>query len=165
MDFYNKLISEGYYTFELNLPENWYELTKSQSYKELDLEAKKQLMPSGLLFKAMQAKCPQIFSKSLSTFEHILSLRVGPEEEEYDGIWHDDGSRLLAFSLSLNLEYQKIRGGHLSLRNKLLPNEVYNIHPRDFGTITIFCTGQDGWEHKTNLVSQGERLVLAGWLT
>jgi len=39
--------------------------------------------------------------------EHIIAIRKAPGDEE--GIWHDDGSRSLGFSLSLNLNHIKIK--------------------------------------------------------
>jgi hypothetical protein len=94
--------------------------------------------------------------------EHILAIRDSQNPDEEDGIWHDDGSRDLAFSLSLTIE--NVIGGELGIRKKNTQEHTL-IPTQKFGTLLIFATGKMGFEHKTHKVLQGKRVVLAGWLT
>ena len=88
--------------------------------------------------------------------------------QDEEGIWHDDGSRKMGFSLSLNLAPQRIEGGELLIRHRLL-HPVQNdegslaIGPLSFGELVLFKTGLEGVEHRTRAVNKGNRLVLAGW--
>lgn len=99
--------------------------------------------------------------KNFERIEHMLALRDGSDPEEEDGIWHDDGSRVLAFSWSLNF-FGKLTGGTLGIRPRGTTNEI-ELGPFDPGTLIIFQTGMDGFEHRTSRVTQGKRLVCAGW--
>ncbi len=94
------------------------------------------------------------------TLEHIIAIRSAPEDE--DGIWHDDGSRLLGFSLSLNLFPENIQGGELLFRLKG-DKEAVIFSPRPYGTMIIFLSGLSGYEHKVTAVTENERIVIAGW--
>jgi hypothetical protein len=98
-----------------------------------------------------------------TTKEHILALRSAPDDEE--GIWHDDGSRNLAFSLGLNLRPQTIEGGVLRLRQKGRIETEVSFPALAYGTMVLFLTGSSGWEHKVDAVTAGKRLICAGWLT
>lgn len=97
-----------------------------------------------------------------SEIEFIISLRQAKNEWEEDGIWHDDGSRTLAFSLSLQMDIENIRGGNLHIRKKGSQNESI-IKPFSYGEIVVFLTGTSGFEHKIHKVECGERLIIAGW--
>jgi len=108
----------------------------------------------GRLFNLLQN-----FSK-FTSIEHILSLRDSTDPDQEDGIWHDDGSRVLAFSLSLTLN--PINGGELLLRKKNEINYQKIVTP-EFGDLLIFLTGTSNWEHKIQKVTKGARLVVAGW--
>lgn len=99
--------------------------------------------------------------KQFERIEHMLALRDGSDPEEEDGIWHDDGSRVLAFSWSLNF-FGKPAGGTLGIRPRGTTQEI-ELGPFDPGTLIIFQTGVDGFEHRTRRVTQGKRLVCAGW--
>ena len=92
--------------------------------------------------------------------EHMIAFRSAPDDE--DGIWHDDGSRLMAFSLSLNLAPETIQGGELLFRPKTLEHLI-SLKPAPFGTIFLFLTGNFGYDHKVNQVTAGIRRVVAGW--
>ena len=98
--------------------------------------------------------------KEFNHIEHIISYRRGDDPYEEDGIWHDDGTRVLAFSLSLNV-YGEIAGGTLGFRKK--GSASVELGPYAAGTLLIFNTGMDGYEHRTARVISGERLVCAGW--
>lgn len=92
--------------------------------------------------------------------EHIISIRSAPEDE--DGIWHDDGSRFLGFSLSLNWKPENIIGGELRFKLKE-SNQEDVFKPQPYGKIIIFLSGLYGYEHMVSAVTSGERIVIAGW--
>ena len=94
--------------------------------------------------------------------EFIISIRDSHNEWEEDGIWHDDGSRVFAFSLSLTLDADQIKGGRLGIRRKGSEN-TFEIPTPGFGGIILFLTGLYGFEHKIHQVHSGKRLVIAGW--
>ena len=98
--------------------------------------------------------------------EHIIAIRSAPEDEE--GIWHDDGSRFLGFSLSLNRVPKSIEGGELRFRKKnylspYLDNPIEIFPPLPYGKIVIFLSGVYGFEHMVSAVTIGQRIVIAGW--
>ena len=95
----------------------------------------------------------------------MLAVRQGPEDEELEGIWHDDSSRSVAISLSLNSNPEDIQGGQLLMRRFENKEEVLTIAPRPMGAGHIFATGQQGWEHKTCRVTYGNRLILVLWIS
>ena len=126
--------------------ENW--AAVDGSFKELTSE-------NGELFK---------FLKNFELFdsiEFIISIRDSTNEWEEDGIWHDDGSRKLAFSLSL-VPSQNIEGGVLQFRKKG-HETASNIPPFNTGEMIIFKTGTSGYEHKICQVTSGRRVIIAGW--
>lgn len=94
------------------------------------------------------------------TLEHIIAIRSAPDDE--DGIWHDDGSRFLGFSLSLNLEPSLISGGDLRFKKKDNPH-IEIITPRPYGQIILFLSGIYGYEHMVSAVTKSKRMVIAGW--
>lgn len=100
--------------------------------------------------------------RSFSEIENIISIRDAKNEWEEDGIWHDDGSRVLAFSLGLNLKTSLIKGGELLLRKKK-STKITSIKPIQYGDIIIFKTGVDLFEHKVCAVTKGQRIIIAGW--
>lgn len=94
--------------------------------------------------------------------EFIISIRDASNDWEEDGIWHDDGSRVFAFSLSLTSEPQMISGGRLGIRQK--DHETYlEIPTPSFGGIILFLTGLYGFEHRIHQVTKGQRIIIAGW--
>lgn len=95
-----------------------------------------------------------------TSIEHLLALRKPPDE---DGIWHDDGSRTMGFSISLNLNPKLIKGGRFQLRMKGKTETLRYIIPGEFGLVTCFLTGKYGLEHRVEAVSEGKRLMLVGW--
>ena len=66
--------------------------------------------PGGALFEFLKEVL------SFESIEHIIAIRSAPEDE--DGIWHDDGSRILGFSLSITKNHEETVGGHLRFRKK-----------------------------------------------
>lgn len=129
-------------------------LLKAENWRELDQYFLKAEKPGGVLFDFLK---PLLDFESI---EHIIAIRSAPEDE--DGIWHDDGSRILGFSLSLTQNHAQTVGGELRFRPKGLP-EYHKIATRPMGTILIFKTGIYGFEHMVSAVTEGKRVVIAGW--
>jgi hypothetical protein len=94
------------------------------------------------------------------SFELMLAVRDSSVEE---GIWHDDGSRSFAFTLSLTLDHLNIEGGNLLFRKKGEKSALTELPTQEFGTLTLFLTGQYGYEHKVSAIKSGKRVVLVGW--
>jgi hypothetical protein len=69
---------------------------------------------------------------------------------------------VFAFSLSLTLEPEKIKGGRLGVRPKG-QDQFFEIPTPGFGTIILFLTGLYGFEHKIHQVKEGKRVIIAGW--
>lgn len=151
----NTLLKTGFKKVILNLPEVVINSVKSKNWADLDQEAFKLCRKDGLIFKELQK------IHEFETVEHLINVRQGPDDE--DGIWHDDGSRFIAFSLSLNFSPTDIEGGELFLRKKGDKNEMVTLTPLPFGEMIIFLTGQYDFEHKVGRVALGERICLAGW--
>jgi hypothetical protein len=144
--------TEGYFLQEIDLPAEILQLAQSRDFSQLD-----QLMTTYI-----EESLKPLFKryKDFNHIEHIISYRCGEDPYEEDGIWHDDGSRVLAFSLSLNV-FGEIQGGSLGFRKK--GQSATELGPYPPGTLLIFQTGMDGFEHRTARVIKGERLVCAGW--
>lgn len=149
-------LPKGHIIQTIVLDEEVKTLIQLERWDELDAMAKNWLSKDGIIHQ----KLSEVLS--FSDIEHILALRQGPDDDE--GIWHDDGSRLLAFSLSLTMEPALVEGGEIEIRHK-----EDNIHTKlpcqSFGTLVIFNTGRDNFEHRVSAVKSGKRLVLAGWCT
>lgn len=95
-----------------------------------------------------------------SSIEHIISIRSAPLDE--DGIWHDDGSRILGFTLSLTANPESIIGGHLLFKSKNEASHL-SLSTRPIGEMLLFKTGIYGFEHMVTAVTQGKRVLIAGW--
>lgn len=129
-------------------------LVQAKNYPALDDQINTLTQPKRELFQTLSR------FEQFSQIEFILSLREACNEWEEDGIWHDDGSRKLAFSLSLTLTQPT--GGELGFRHKKTKKEEF-IKTPPFAHLIIFKTGISGYEHKIHAVTQGARLVAAGW--
>ncbi len=138
----------------INLPAHWQDLVRTESYFQLDHEARQLLQKDQLLGRELNNWQP--FDQN----EFILAKRSAPEDDE--GIWHDDGSRRFAFSMGLNLDPSSIQGGDLLLR-KRNSDKLYVFPALKWGEMIIFPTGVDHYEHRVTKVTQGTRLILAGW--
>lgn len=149
-----ELLKNGLIETTFPLEENVKTLLLEKNWKELDQYFLDLSKPGGLL--------RNFFNEFLDyeKLEHIIAIRTAPEDE--DGIWHDDGSRFLGFSLSLNLFPEAIQGGELLFRLKG-KKEVVIFTPRPYGTMIIFLSGLFGYEHKVTAVTKNERIVIAGW--
>lgn len=150
----NALDENGYTLISLETSVELKKAVEQKDYPLIDQIIQVQTMPGGNIFKALAKVC------NVESIEFIISLREAQNEWEEDGIWHDDGSRIMAFSLSLT--QHKPGGGILEFRKK---GELQSqkIETPDFGKMIIFKTGIDGYEHKINAVTQGSRLIIAGW--
>ena len=150
----NALLDKGFCQLKVKLPPLVRQFIKQKDYYQLDK-----------LFTNLTSQNGDIFN-ILSNFivfdyiEFIISLREAHNDWEEDGIWHDDGSRALAFTLSLTTE--PIEGGVLGFRKKG-EDEFKKIPTPEYSTLTIFKTGRDNFEHKIHKVTKGSRLIIAGW--
>jgi hypothetical protein len=148
------LNKNGHFIKKIDLPAQLLSLVQSKNYQEIDNFFQSLTSKGQLLFDFLAKFCP------VEEIEFIISLRSSENDWEEDGIWHDDGSRILAFSLSLSLNCPQ--GGVLELREKG-SNESIKIPTPSYGHIIVFKTGIDNFEHKINKVESGERLIIAGW--
>jgi hypothetical protein len=141
-------------TISLTLPEEILQLVEEERYFELDQYFLKAGAKEGFLFKELSRLL------KFNSIEHIIAIRQAPHDEE--GIWHDDGSRILGFSLSLTRHPNEVQGGHLCFRPKGDADYI-SISTRPYGTLIAFKTGIYGFEHKVTAVTLGKRIVIAGW--
>lgn len=147
--------TEGYLLTEIALPPITRSLVIAQQWENLEKLMGALLLPGAGLRKGLERH------KSFTSVEHMLALRDGANSEEEDGIWHDDSSRVLAFSLALNF-FGLPEGGQLEIRRRGEESGVA-LGPFEPGRLIIFNTGLDGFEHRTRKVTAGLRLVCAGW--
>ena len=154
---HNALKNQGFCLTTFPLPNELLTYVKERNFSEIDKIFKKLLRNDGPLFHFLAQFTPD----EIEFIEFIISLRESKNEWEEDGIWHDDGSRVLAFSLSLTLD--EIKGGILEIRKK---GELHTseIPTPKYGDGIIFKTGHESFEHKINKVTDGSRLIIAGWL-
>lgn len=149
-----QLDQEGIIELSFPLPSEVLEMLAQEDWLAIDQYFLKAEITGGPLNK---------FFKEILDFEsieHIIAIRSEPEDE--DGIWHDDGSRILGFSLSLTHNHQNVAGGELRFRKK---GQVLGVSltTRPLGQMLIFKTGIYGFEHMVSAVTRGRRVVLAGW--
>lgn len=150
----HKILESGITEVTFPLPEfviDWIAQSNWQNIDQYFLESEKE---GGLLFEFLR---PFL---DFSSIEHIIAIRSYPDDE--DGIWHDDGSRILGFSLSLTENHEEIRGGELRFRQKGTEDSM-SFRTRPLGQILLFQTGIYGFEHMVTAVTKGKRVVLAGW--
>jgi hypothetical protein len=136
------------------LPELIFNLVEKEDWLAVDQYFLKEELPGGSLHRFLSAFL------EFKSIEHIIAIRSAPDDE--DGIWHDDGSRILGFSLSLTINSAQTSGGHLRFRPKS-EAEFQSITTRPIGEILLFKTGIYGFEHMVSAVTEGKRIVLAGW--
>lgn len=149
-----ELFTNGYFLSYFTLGDEIKELVAQEKWEELDSEFKKLTAKDGRLFKFLND------FHDFSAIEFIISIRDAQNDWEEDGIWHDDGSRVFAFSLSLTLG--DVKGGRLGIRPIGDPN-FKQIPTPSFGGIILFLTGIYGFEHKIHQVTEGRRVIIAGW--
>lgn len=148
------LFARGYHIESFTLDSTIRDFVSNKNWDSLNDAFQRLTSPEGSLFQ---------FLKTFHDFdqiEFIISIRDAADEWEEDGIWHDDGSRVFAFSLSLTDE--KISGGKLGFKRKN-SEEIDYIPTPSYGSIILFLTGVHGFEHKIHRVEKGRRIVIAGW--
>jgi hypothetical protein len=151
-----KLFFKGYHLERFPLSDVVRSYVHEENWSLLDDEFKKLCQKDGDLFRFLSS------FHDFNSIEFIISIRDSQNEWEEDGIWHDDGSRVFAFSLSLNFNPELIAGGRLGIRRK--GSDHYDeIKTPGFGDIILFLTGESGFEHKIHKVTEGRRIIIAGW--
>jgi hypothetical protein len=151
-----ELFTKGYHLEKFQLPESVLRYIQEENWRALDDEFKKLSQKDGDLFQFL------LTYHEFNSIEFIISIRDSQNEWEEDGIWHDDGSRVFAFSLSLNVNPENISGGRLGIRPKG-STDFQEIPTPGFGDIILFLTGVHGYEHKIHQVTHGKRIIIAGW--
>lgn len=150
------LFQQGFHLSYFPLGEEIHDLVSAENWNALDEEFKKLTLPEGRLFKYLQQY------HDFNHIEFIISIRDSSSEFEEDGIWHDDGSRVFAFSLSLTPDSQTVGGGRLGIRRQG-EERFLDIPTPFFGGMILFLTGLYGFEHKIHKVTAGKRIIIAGW--
>ena len=148
------LFSSGYHLSFIPLADEIKTLVHQEKWSEVDSLFKGLTSEDGQLFRFLQQY------HDFATIEFTISIRDAGNDWEEDGIWHDDGSRVFAFSLSLTDE--KLEGGRLGIR-RIGEEHFTQIPTPSFGGIIMFLTGIYGFEHKIHQVKKGKRIIIAGW--
>ena len=162
----NQLRENGFEHFSLDLDLDWRRYSENGQYQAIEKRLQQDLNNGEVLSKLINKVYLELEIKGTSSIEHMLALRVGPEDEDLDGIWHDDSSRHFAISLSLSAQPQKIKGGELEIRPFKRPEGQISISgSRPYAQATVFLTGKYGFEHRTRRVTYGNRLVLVLWVS
>lgn len=149
-----ELFTRGYHIENYSLPPAVLESLRLQDWEALNESFLQLTSSQGDLFKFLQN------FHEFQKIEFIISIRDAENEWEEDGIWHDDGSRVFAFSLSLTEGI--VEGGKLGVRKKN-SQEMDLISTPAYGSIILFLTGIHGYEHKIHRVEKGRRIIIAGW--
>ncbi len=150
------LFSAGFHMSSFPLGNEILSAVRNRHWDQLDQQIRLLTDHGGGLFNHLRNY------HDFSGIEFIISLRNAQNDWEEDGIWHDDGSRVFAFSLSLTENPESISGGHLGVRRK--GQEAFlEIATPPFGDMILFLTGPYGFEHKIHQVTAGERIIIAGW--
>ena len=151
-----ELFSSGYHLSFIAISDDIKTLVREEKWNEVDAHFKRLTGKGGTLYNFLRKY------HDFESIEFIISVRDAENAWEEDGIWHDDGSRVFAFSLSLNIHPHEIEGGNLELRMKESPHSELIPTP-EFGTAILFLTGVHGYEHRTHRVKKGSRVMLVGW--
>jgi hypothetical protein len=128
---------------------------QGENWESVDYEFYQLTRPNGQLFQFLSQY------HAFSSIEFTIAIRDSQNPDEEDGIWHDDGSRLIAASLSLTLN-PNIEGGVLEIKNKLT-NKIKKYQCPSFGEMVVFLTGEYGYLHKINKVTKGKRIIVVLW--
>ncbi len=131
---FTALMNTGFHLTYFPLSEDIRNSVRNEKWNEVDEAFQALTKPGGRLFE---------FLKTFHDFqmiEFIISIRDAENDWEEDGIWHDDGSRVFAFSLSLTENSNALQGGRLGVKRK--SEETFATIPTpDFGGIILFLTG------------------------
>jgi hypothetical protein len=147
----------GFLLQEFPVPAEFQDFVENENWVALDSAFKQLTEPGGSFFQFLKT------FYDFSSIEFIISIRDSKNDWEEDGIWHDDGSRVFAFSLSLTPELGVRKGGHLEMKQKGREELLASIPTPVYGTTILFLTGIHGFEHRTRAVLEGKRIILAGW--
>lgn len=158
-------ITEGPFKKSLELPLSWRNYVSKQDWDSLYEACLSALKDGQCLSNVLKSLTLESFQTETFDYEIMLALRTGPQDEEEEGIWHDDGSRDFALSISLNPEPHTIDGGEVYVRQKQAPEVVSSLENLPWGHFWVFPTGKYGWDHRTSRVNSGNRLVLVIWVT
>jgi hypothetical protein len=146
----------GFLQLKVELPPEILQLIRKEDYNTLDQRLGDFLKADGLLYNVLLPLGP------INKTEYLIAIRNG--EDDDDGIWHDDGSREIAFTLSLVTDLGQLNGGTLLFRKKDNRENTQEIPTPPYGTLTIIKTGKDGYEHRVQKVTTGKRIICAGWI-
>lgn len=127
---------------------------KEENWRAIDQYFLEASRPGGILFSFLSNYL------TFNSIEHIIAIRSAPDDE--DGIWHDDGSRILGFTISLTEKPEEIVGGELRFKQKS-EKDWRSISTRNLGQMMLFKTGIYGFEHMVTAVTRGKRIIIAGW--
>lgn len=150
------LFNSGFHLTYFSLPDEIKNFVLTEDWSGLDTAMKDLTKKDGRLFNFLNSY------HDFNDIEFIISIRDSTNEWEEDGIWHDDSSRFFAFSLSLTIDAQTIKGGRLGIRQKGAERYL-EIPTPEFGGIILFLTGIYGFEHRIHQVLEGRRIIIAGW--
>lgn len=131
------------------------EFVFAEAWKKIDDEFFKLTRTDGAIFKFLSQY------HEFQNIEYTIAIRDSDNPDEEDGIWHDDGSRVIAASLSLTINHQ-IEGGVLEIKNKG-NGRITAYECPSFGEMIIFLTGEYGYLHKINKVTKGKRIIVVLW--
>jgi 2OG-Fe(II) oxygenase superfamily len=151
-----ELFPSGFYLHHFGPLEDLKALVLREDWSGLDEVLKLKTTQGGDIFLEVQK------FHEFDKIEFMISIRDSIDEWQEDGIWHDDGSRVFAFSLSLTLDPSSLEGGKLGIRKKG-QTSFHEISTPPFGTAVLFLTGQHSYEHKIHQVQKGRRIIIAGW--
>ncbi len=151
-----QLLERGFIKVYLPFPSEFKAAVTSCNWVKVDSLISEYLKPGAILYDLISNY--QHFNYT----EHIIAIRDAVTDE--DGIWHDDGSRDIAFTWSLN-DDPTLEGGELLFKKKSTTSsqDLHSITPPIAETLIIFLTGKFGFEHKVNKVTKGKRKTIAGW--
>jgi len=152
------MFDNGFKIIKFPLPHEISQLVKAEDWEAIDKIFLELNSPNGEIFEFMNKLHP------IKKIEQMISIRDANNPWEEDGIWHDDGSRNIAYSLSLTMNPSEISGGKLGLR-KIGSTKFEEIPTPRFGEAVVFLTGNWGYEHKIHQVISGRRIILVGWCT
>jgi hypothetical protein len=133
------------------------ESVQREDWDALDADFRALTLPNGAFYNFLKT------FHEFASIDFIISIRDSANEFEEDGIWHDDGTRVFAFSISFTVLPEAIGGGHLEIRKKETDAVLASIATPSFGDVILFLTGVHGFEHRTRQVLEGRRIVIAGW--
>ena len=150
------LLKQGFVCDRFPLSEQLRRLVEAENWIEVDRAMGRLLQSDGALFRQLERY------HTFTDIEHILAIRDAADPDEEDGIWHDDGSRSLAMTLSLTCDAHWIEGGRLGIRRKGEGGGVL-LPTLELGDMDVYLTGRYGYEHRIHRVRGGRRVVVAAW--